>query len=139
GFIQTDGVNVAHDSIIIGGKSGGRGRYHQSGGDTVVLNPKPTSDPAKDPNGLHLGENKGSAGSYTLDSGSLSADPQLIGVGGTGTVTQNGGKNTTGAVAIAVQPDSQGTYNLNGGGIQIKVRPADKPAAAISIGGEGQG
>jgi hypothetical protein len=126
--------------MIVGKSAGGRGTYSHSGGQTVVLNPKPTADPAKDPGGLHIGQDKGSIGTYTLDSGgSLSADPQLIGVGGTGTITQNGGNNTTGAVAIAIQPDSHGTYNLANGGLQIKTRPTDKPAAAISIGGEGQG
>ena len=55
----------------------------------------PPSDPAADPNGLHLGEKPGAAGEVVLTSGTLSADPQLVGVAGSGTVTQTGGKNVT--------------------------------------------
>ena len=138
-FLQYKGVNVAKDSIIVG--KSGSGSYQQRGGETVVLNDKPTADPAQDPNGLHVGEEGGSTGEYVLADGTLSADPQLIGKGGQGTLTQSGGKNHTGAVVIGADRGSVGNYNLDKGKLVIEPRDEEstKPEAAIKIGGAGKG
>jgi hypothetical protein len=117
------------------------GTYEQLGGKVVVLNPFPTKDPSKDPNGLHLGEFAGATGTYVLADGTLSADPQLIGKGGSGTVTQSGGTNVTGAVVVGADSGSSGTYDMTGGELIVKPRDdADaRPEAAIKIGGAGKG
>src|SRR5205807_2471926 len=93
-----------------------------------------------DPNGLHIGEGKGSVGSYILTDGTLSATPQIIAASGDGTLTQSGGVNTSASIAIATNPDSVGKYDLNGGGLVLDSGATQqKPAAAISIGGSGKG
>lgn len=138
-FIQYNGVNVAQDSIIVG--KSGSGTYRQVGGETLVQNTRPDADPARDPNGLHLGESAGGTGEYTLSDGSLFADPQLIGKDGDGNLTQTGGKNQTGAVVIAANDGSSGAYDLRDGELIVQPRtdPAARPDAAIKIGGAGKG
>jgi MYXO-CTERM domain-containing protein len=117
------------------------GTYQQFGGKTAVVNDNPTKNPSDDPNGLHLGENAGATGNYLLADGTLSADPQLIGKGGDGTLTQTGGKNTTGAVVVAADPGSTGSYNMSSGQLVVEPRDDDstKPDVAIKIGGAGKG
>lgn len=138
-FIQYNGVNVAQDSVIVGKNA--RGTYQQLGGETVVQNSRPTADPARDANGLHLGESATGRGEYLLADGTLSADPQLIGRDGDGNLTQTGGKNQTGAILIGANAGSSGAYDLSGGELVVEPRndPAAKPDAAIKIGGAGKG
>jgi RNA polymerase sigma factor (sigma-70 family) len=128
-FIQTRGVNIAEQSIIVG--QNGAGRYRQTGGETIVMNsyvPTATTTAgggtftdadavaiADTPNGLHLGQNPGSSGSYTLADGSLTATPQIIGNSGTGTFFQSGGVNSSGLVVLGASTGGVGEYKLIGG------------------------
>ncbi len=138
-FIMANGINVARDSITVGNT--GRGTYTQFGESSVlVVNANPTSDPTLDPNGLHLAQNAGSNATFSIaQNATLNADPQLIGVSGDGKLTQTGGTNTTGAIALATQAGSNGTYDLDAGDLIIKPRVTRKPTAAISIGVAGKG
>jgi RNA polymerase sigma factor (sigma-70 family) len=138
-FIQLDGVNISQQSITIGRANGSSGKYQQADGKTVVINPDPNSDPGNDAGGLHIGEKAGSNGSYILTGGVLSADPQIIGKAGKGTLTQAGGTNTTGAIDLGAQSGSSGTYQLVDGQLVFTPRPTNKPSATINIGGEGHG
>jgi hypothetical protein len=134
-FIQQRGVNIVEQSIIVG--KNGAGSYYQSGGDTIVRNTvvRTTSNSRTNSgggtssggggenvetvtfadNGLHLGEKPGSTGNYTLDGGTLSATPQVIGDSGTGTFVQNGGENSSGAILIGSGSGGVGNYQLIGG------------------------
>jgi hypothetical protein len=131
-FIQQHGVNRIEQSLIVG--QNGAGTYRQNGGETLVSNTnvwtsggsggrggKSGSDrveavvSADTPNGLHVGENPGSTGAYTLADGSLSATPQVIGNSGNGTFTQTGGTNSSGAVLIGSGNGGTGNYQLIGG------------------------
>jgi RNA polymerase sigma factor (sigma-70 family) len=136
-FLQSGGVNVATNSIIVGNND--EGAYTQSNGLTYVLNADASVDPSQDTGGLHLGEGSNGKGSYLLAGGTLAADPQLIGVNGSGSFTQTGGSNTTGAVAVAINPGSTGVYKMIGGKLTLVTRETNKPETAISIGGAGKG
>ena len=97
---------------------GGQGHFTQSntdGASTVTVN-----------NNLHLGELTSSSGSYTLDGGSLQVTGanknEIIGVGGAGTFTQNGGSHSVdGVLSLGGQNGTlgTGTYNLNGGSLTV--------------------
>lgn len=136
-FTQYGGTNIAEESIIIG--NSGQGSYRQVGGETIVAKGLTAQDPSTDTRGLHLGEFTSGVGSYDLSDGTLTADPQLIGVSGIATFTQSGGLNTTGAIEIASKPGSKGQYTLAGGSIKVEVRTTNTPDASIKIGGEGKG
>jgi hypothetical protein len=72
-------------------------------------------------------------GSMTVSqtAGTLSSTNEIIGFLGTGTFTQSGGTHTvSGAITLAAQPGSQGTYNLGGGSLS---------AGAIYLGGSSVG
>lgn len=67
---------------------------------------------------LAVGENAGSVGTYTLNSGSLTARREDVGFDGTGTFIQNGGTNTvTDTLAIGAGFSGKGLYELNGGAV----------------------
>jgi RNA polymerase sigma factor (sigma-70 family) len=138
-FIEMHGINIARDAIIVG--DSGRGTYTASGDSNVyVINAQPSSDPMQDPNGLHLGEHAGSIGTFSISgSATLNATPQIIGASGTGTLTQNGGTNTTSAIALATQLGSNGTYDLTSGDLIVKPPVTKKPTPTISIGVQGRG
>lgn len=56
------------------------------------------------------------SGAYILSGGTLSANSEDIGIGGTGTFNQSGGTHTvTGTMTLAANPGSSGTYNFTGG------------------------
>jgi hypothetical protein len=69
-------------------------------------------------NGLSVGLNSGSTGTYNLiGAGTLSAGYGYIGHNGTGTFTQTGGTNTvTNTLYVGTNPGSTGTYSLSGTG-----------------------
>jgi RNA polymerase sigma factor (sigma-70 family) len=138
-FMELHGINVARDSIIVG--NFGRGSYTASGDSNVfVINAQPSSDPTEDLNGLHLGEQAGSTGTFAISgAATLNADPQIIGAAGTGTLTQTGGTNITGAIALATQLGSNGTYDLASGDLIVKPPVTKKPTPTISIGVQGKG
>ena len=82
---------------------------------------------------LELGAATGNTGSYTLSGGNLSAAAEVIGLAGTGSVTQTGGTNTLtgpagapirlsngavvngGVLTLGLNTGSSGTYALQGG------------------------
>ena len=71
--------------------------------------------------GLILGSNSGSSGTYNLSgSGSLSTNLfQNIGFNGTGLFNQTGGNNLTNdSISLGYNTGGVGTYNLNGGHLQ---------------------
>ncbi|MFH1550335.1 MAG: GxGYxYP domain-containing protein [Planctomycetota bacterium] len=66
---------------------------------------------------IHLGENNGSSGTYTLNDGALSTGLLYVGHGGTGEFNQEGGTVTI-SDSLHIAYDvlfCEGTYNLNGG------------------------
>ena len=71
-------------------------------------------------NGLILGNQSGSSGTYDLsNSGSLTADNEIIGNSGLGAFTQSGGFNVvtgTGGLTLGYASGGSGTYNLSGTG-----------------------
>jgi hypothetical protein len=69
---------------------------------------------------FRIGNVAGSNGSFTLTSGkSLTANNEIIGNGGTGTLTQNDGYHLiTNSLSLAANAGSSGTYNLNGGNLK---------------------
>lgn len=139
-FIQTSGVNVASNSIIVG--NSGTGSYELDGGSvTVDYKPVVATATAQSDGGLLVAVKPGSVGTFFFSSGTLSADPQQVGVGGTGTVVQSGGQNTTGSVQLATTPGSAGDYYLSNGSLTFVPRgnPTSIADAAISVGGKGHG
>jgi hypothetical protein len=136
-----NGVNFAHDSIIIG--NSGSGTYDQQGGNTMIAYAAApsgsTGDGGARPQGLILGADATGNGTYLLSDGTLTADPQKIGDGGTGKVVQSGGTNSTGTIDIATKPGSTGEYVLTSGQLQLDVTPATPKTPAIQIGGRGKG
>lgn len=137
-FVQTGGTNtnivsltqgliVAFDSGSVGtyelsgngslktaleyvGYTGGIGYFTQSGGTNFVSNG----------GSLILGYFGGSAGTYTLNGGSLSANGgEVVGYDGVGTFSQSGGTNTIPSnsnLIIAEDGSSHGSYLLSGTG-----------------------
>ncbi len=93
----------------------GNGTFNQSGGNHAVSS------------ALFLGYAAGSNGAYALSgSGQLGTIfDEYVGWNGTGVFNQTGGTNTVGipategAVILATQLGSTGTYNLNGGLLQL--------------------
>ena len=66
------------------------------------------------------GANAGSSGTYKLSAGQLNFDGTVVGLSGTGILTQSGGTNSTGVgggVWIGSNSGSSGAYNLNGSGL----------------------
>ena len=69
---------------------------------------------------LYLGYNSGSNGTYTLSSGSLYVNGEMVGYSGTGTFTQSGGTNNLGSFALlylGYNSGSNGTYTLSSGSL----------------------
>jgi hypothetical protein len=67
---------------------------------------------------LIVGFHQGSLGTYDLNSGSLSAlVSEIIGQGGTGTLTQSAGENKLlrGTLVVGYGSTGSGTYNLKSG------------------------
>ena len=88
----------------------GTGYFTQSGGTNSVSAE------------LHLGSKANSNGTYTLkDSGLLSAASEFVGDFGNGTFTQSGGTNSipSGTLTLGNNSGGSGTYNLNGGLLNI--------------------
>lgn len=83
--------------------------FNQSGGTHTVTGG----------NGLTLGVNAGSNGSYNLSgTGQVSTPTTYVGVSGSGTFNQSGGTHTVtnGNLVLAFNAGSSGTYNLSGTG-----------------------
>ena len=118
---------------------GGDGTYSQSGGSTSVkLAAVQSTSLSQSDSGLLIGVKTGSKGEYLLSAGSVSADPQQIGVGGTGTVVQTGGTNSTGSIQLATLPGSYGSYvsaadNLPSTRAATATRPM-RPSASVGAG-----
>ncbi|MBV9008171.1 MAG: hypothetical protein JO354_03245 [Verrucomicrobia bacterium] len=138
-FNQTGGTNTVSYGLDIGYNKLGQGTYTLSGGTldcdyatygeiigdsgtgTIIQNGGANSTL----NSFVIGNSIGGSGSYTLNSGTLSASSysgEYIGESGTGVFTQNGGTNTAGSgsneqygISLGDQTGSSGTYNLNGG------------------------
>jgi hypothetical protein len=147
--LQTGQTLVANGGENIG--YSGTGFFTQNGGTHTLTGPSE----------LVLGYNPGSAGTYNLNGGLLSAvgsvSPAfLIGYSGTGTVNQTGGAAVVGAggLILAYSGNSQGAYNLSGGSLtsaaeQIGISPLSSGAfnqsggtnttAGLLLGNSGQG
>ena len=66
--------------------------------------------------GIYVGFQSVSSGTYTLSGGSLSASHAYVGYSGTGSFTQTGGTNTIQySLLLGHTSGSNGTYNLTGG------------------------
>ena len=65
-------------------------------------------------NDFNIGNAAGTIGSFMTSNQILNTTSEAIGNNGIGTLTQNGGANTTSNLYIGKQSGSTGTYNLNG-------------------------
>ncbi|MBU1055379.1 MAG: hypothetical protein KKC46_16395, partial [Proteobacteria bacterium] len=140
-FIQTGGKNEVAESLYLGRyfdifNGVGKGIYELSGTGSlsakdeyigfnsigIFIQMGGTNEVA---NTLYLGSNHfivGAIGTYELSkTGSLSANEEIIGNSGRGTFTQNGGTNTvTNDLYLGKNSGSEGTYNLNGGSLDVQ-------------------
>ena len=112
-YAMTAGTLDINNANLYVGNSG-NGAFSQSGGAVNMGNGGPATN-------LRIGANAGSVGSYTLSgTGSLQLFAQaneLVGDGGAGTFTQNGGTHflLANSLTIGNQGGASGTYNLNAG------------------------
>jgi fibronectin-binding autotransporter adhesin len=98
------------DTLIIGGV--GRGAFNQGGGNNTV----------RGFFGMLLGFEAGASGVYALEDGNLYVvGNETIGASGTGIFHQNGGNHSleNGSLAIGNLINSNGTYKLNGGSLNV--------------------
>jgi len=105
----------------------GAGVFTQSGGvNTIIYNLYPDD-------GLEIGSNPGSSGTYNLSgNGRLSAlNSEFVGYSGTGTFTQSGGTNNVGNLFVGYSYESSGVYSLGGNGLLT--------AGVESVGSSGPG
>jgi T5SS/PEP-CTERM-associated repeat protein len=109
----------------------GVGTFNQSGGNNTI----------NGENGLALGEQSGSAGTYLLSgTGSLSVTGgnELVGVSGTGVFNQSAGNNTVvGGLDLGYQTGSSGTYSLSGAGALSVTGAAGAAGETIGYNGNG--
>ena len=117
-FYQYGGNVTVSAADLVVGNSTNSGSYYQ---DNSLADSN-----ASVAGNLSLGRSAGTTGGYTLaDSGSgnqLSltvTGNSVIGDGGTGTFTQQGGTHTTSNLILGAQAGAQGTYNLQSGLLQI--------------------
>ena len=130
--IDTQGHNVTWNSVL-----SGDGALAKTGAGTLTLTAANTYSGDTIVNGGilalnggrvsnstgYVGSSSGSTGEVTVSgAGSTWSNSGTLYVGyqGSGTVTQNGGNvNVGGALRLADQSGSQGTYNLNGGTLSV--------------------
>ncbi|MGA3065608.1 MAG: PEP-CTERM sorting domain-containing protein [Tepidisphaeraceae bacterium] len=120
GSLQTNG------DLLVGVNEGDSGAINQTGG-TVTLGTGPGSS------SLTLGDNEDASGNYYMDDSNgtsvLNVNGNLfVGQGGNGTFTQNAGTvnvnevdedATTGYVAIAAGSESDGSYTITNGTLNV--------------------
>jgi T5SS/PEP-CTERM-associated repeat protein len=152
-FVQTSGnvafnqQNEADLGLFIAYNTGSTGAYRLSGGS---LNPKiievgnsgqgsfeQTGGDLQ--NGLiYLGRQATGAGSYDLDGGTInSVGRQYVGHAGTGEFVQTGGTNNIGVsgnLILAHDNNSDGSYTLEDGSVEIARNPLDDVLSASSGG-----
>jgi len=136
-FNQNGGTHTVNTNLTLGQNGTGTGIYNLNNGTLTVngsiLNGAGDGILRIDGGTLVVGAGNGSidvdtlligttgkTGSHTLSgTGSLTvAQTEAIGVGGTGTFTQNGGTHTTGSLSIGSSSGGgTGTYHLNGGSL----------------------
>jgi fibronectin-binding autotransporter adhesin len=119
---QSAGALTINNLLVLGLGSAGPGVYTQSGGTANLV---PSANTAAN-QGMWIGEDTGTSGSYTLSSGTLNAcvagSDCYVGVLGSGTVTQSGNSlasfqsNATDAsgLYIGFEQGGVGQYNLAG-------------------------
>ncbi len=91
-------------SEIIG--QSGTGSFTQSGGTNQAYS-----------NGIEIGSNAGSSGTYKLEGGTLDTSNETAGVYGKGKLEQSGGSNLTSSLFVGANGGSSGTYDLKGGSL----------------------
>jgi hypothetical protein len=134
-FTQTGGTHTV-SSITLGLNTGSNGTYNLDGGMLNVgniLNGSGTDTFNLDGGTLNLtgsvigvdtfrvGNASGSNGNFILGGGkALAVSSEFIGVSGTGSLTQTGGMHTVaGSLNMGTNGGSSGTYNLNGGTLNV--------------------
>ena len=127
----SDTGDLSAEFETIGGLAGS-GEFVQSGGTNTISGYMTI-------NTANTGGETPSRAVYTLNSGTLTA-----GVGeyvgsfffeGAGVFTQNGGTNTTGLLSIASFAGTSGTYNLNGGTLNLTSLRKGNGTATFNFGG----
>jgi len=147
-FAQTGGTNSINNgySLVLGSNTG-TGSYCLSGGllsaaDDVgdsgigtFVQSGGTNNVSKW--GFYVGYGPSATATYNLSgTGFLSAAaPEQIGFFGRGTFVQSGGTNVATQLCLANYSASAGTYNLNGGLLQITKFTVGSGAAALSLSG----
>jgi autotransporter-associated beta strand protein len=149
GTINTTGGNISISGNLSGGgglTAFGTGVLTLTGSNTYTGNTTVNGGTLQVSNGgtdaasntLYVGYSPGANGFYALNSGSLSASYEDIGVFGNGGFTQSGGTNTvSGGLEFANGSNGSGFYNLNGGLLVLGAGGVSKNvgSAAFNFGG----
>ena len=130
-FTQSGGTNNT-GSLYFGYNSGSTGSYNlagsgvlsaaaeyvgNSGTGSVMQSGGTNNVPNGSSDGLYLGYNAGSSGTYNLSgSGVLAAFNEYVGNSGAGTFTQSGGTNSSENLYVANNVGSSGSYYFSGSG-----------------------
>jgi hypothetical protein len=85
---------------------------------------------------FNMGSAVGSNGSFILDTRTISAVNETIGISGTGMLTQTGGSNTIAStLTLGVNPGSSGTYMLQGGTLSVPTIQVNEGGSFTHSGG----
>lgn len=145
-FTQTGGSN-APTTLVLGNIAIGSGTYNLNGGTLggswqrigeggtgIFSQTGGTNAPGE----IHVGYETTGVGQYTLAAGTINTLAEFVGNQGKGTFTQTGGTNsllgttgTQGYLQVGYAAGSDGTYNLQGGGLSGRV-------ASIGVDGSGK-
>jgi T5SS/PEP-CTERM-associated repeat protein len=145
-FIQSGGTNSGSgESLSIGSGSGGSGAYNLTGNGFVNFWEESIGGggtgiftQSGGTNSLSGSLTLTSSATYSLSgSGQLSAPTEYVGQSGIATFTQSGGTNTVGGggLNLGTNATSAGTYNLNGGLLQLSSLVKGSGTAAFNFSG----
>ena len=143
---QTDGRNNASGTLTLASSgtynlAGGSlsvdiynlmpgGNFNQTGG-SFHYNSLANNGGSYSFTDFYVGQNAGDNNSFSLDSGTFTANNAYIGYAGTGTFTQTGGTNTvSNTLTLAANSGSSGTYALSGGSLAAGYQLTSAMAAA---------
>ncbi len=145
-FSQSGGSNSLSDALFLGFASGSSGTYNLSGSGmlTAPIEQIGASGSGRftqsggtnsDSDYIDVGTFAGSGGTYNLINGHLSAPSESIGYAGSGSFTQSGGTNTVGGLSLGQSAGVSGTYNLNGGLLNLSGLTHGAGTAAFNFSG----
>jgi autotransporter-associated beta strand protein len=129
-FIQTGGVNTTNLLVDFG-------VYNLSGSGQLLARAEQVSGIFAHTGGSNtVAISLDNDGVYNLSgSALLAASNENVGYSGTGVFTQSGGTNMAGALCLGYSAGSSGTYNLNGGLLNVSTLSGGSGAAAFNFNG----